>query len=129
MLDSWQNSTPSIHHISIQFFVPFALHNLRFWCYFFKSFVVQGLRRNIGFRLIDCGFDSWPSHIFLFFFPKRNKKLNKNVMNWRGRILPTVQQKSTNFSLPVQSLAKYTQHNLSSSPLNHKFLLMGKIRK
>ena len=33
--------------------------------------------------LIDCGFDSRPSHIFLFFFAKRNKKLNRNVMNWR----------------------------------------------
>ena len=30
---------------------------------------------------------------------KRNKKLNKNVINWRGRILPTVQQKPTNFSM------------------------------
>ena len=35
-----------------------------------------------------------------FFFPKRNKKLNKNVMNWRSRILPTVQQKTTNFRFP-----------------------------
>ena len=53
----------------------------------------------IGFRLIDRGFKSWPSHIYLFVFSKRNKKLNRNVMNWRGRILPTVQQKSTNFSI------------------------------
>ena len=31
-------------------------------------------------------------------FAEFNKKLNKNMMNWRGQILPTVQQKSTNFS-------------------------------
>ena len=29
----------------------------------------------------------------------KNKKLNKNEMNWRGRILPTVQQKLANFSV------------------------------
>ena len=29
---------------------------------------------------------------------KRNKKLNKNVMNW-GQILSTVQQKPTNFNI------------------------------
>ena len=29
--DSWQNSTPRIHHVFIHFFVPFVLHNLRFW--------------------------------------------------------------------------------------------------
>ena len=53
----------------------------------------------IGFSLIDRGFQLQPSYIFSFSFPKRNKKLNKNVMNWRRRILPTVQQKSTNFSI------------------------------
>ena len=34
---------------------------------------------------------------FFFFLSKRNSKLNKNVMNWRGQIVPTVQLKSTKF--------------------------------
>ena len=44
LLDSWQNSIPPIHHIFVQFLVPFVLHNIRFWYYFSKSFVVQWLR-------------------------------------------------------------------------------------
>ena len=34
----------------------------------------------IGYGMIDCGFESMPSHIFSFFFPNREKKLNKNLM-------------------------------------------------
>ena len=97
LLDSWQNSTPPIHHIFIQFFVPFVLHNLRFWCYFCKSFEVQWLRP-LALDWLMVGSNPSLAIFFSFFFPKRNKKLNKNVMNWRGRILPTVQHKSTNFS-------------------------------
>ena len=29
---------------------------------------------------------------------KRNKKLNKDVIYWKGRILPTIQQKPINFN-------------------------------
>ena len=48
--------------------------------------------KTIGLRLIDHEFESRPSHIF--FSPKRNKNLNENVMNWRGRILCQLSSKS-----------------------------------
>ena len=70
---------PLLHHIFIQFFVPFGLHNIRFWFYISK---IRGslMVKAIGYGLIDRGFESGLTIFFSFFFPKRNKKLNKNMM-------------------------------------------------
>ena len=79
LLDSWQTSTSPIHHIFIQFFVPFGLHSLRFWYYISKSFVVQWLRL-LAMDWLIVGSNHGLVIFFSFFFSKRNKKLNKNMM-------------------------------------------------
>ena len=70
---------PLLHYIFIQFFVPFGLHSLRFWSYISKSFVVQWLRL-LAMDWLIMGSNPGLAIFFSFFFPKRNKKLSKNMM-------------------------------------------------
>ena len=79
----WQNSTPRIHQFLIQFLVPFVLHNLRFWYYFSKSFVVQWLRLLPFDWLIVA---SNPSLAILFFFLSPKEQKNWIKMWWIGGV-------------------------------------------
>ena len=68
-----------------------------FSCFWFQSLFSDEFRGQMveafGCGLIDHEFESWPGHIFHFFFLIRNK----NVKGMRGRILSEVEQQPTNF--------------------------------
>ena len=98
---------PPSHFYSI--FGPFDLHNLRFWCYFSKSFVVQWLRLLAMDWLMGLN-PSLAIFFFIFLSQKSNEwakpKVWKNwcIMGWYskqstlGRIRLVFLQWMTTFS-------------------------------